>query len=529
MQKQSLIARVALTAIAAAMISNAAIAAKTATKAKETPVPKGPSLHVQCDGFPNNMTAGESAARLLGAVTLLGLFAPPPESADPKARKFGQAGVDACTSILAGDKSEGNGSRRVELTIARAIHQIEAKNYDAALGDVAVARSEADKAGLSADPLYNQSVGLTFDELEGAALIRLGKKEEALKASMRQFDTVKYQLFPLLALRSYPNFFKDDHPQIAKYNDQLTRMWPGASGISATRMEDVGKFADAAKLREAMIDYHLSFVPENKSSLVFASAALANAMAGNWDQATKRAGEARDNIKARIDAGKPEDNRSDAAEMLDLYEVFRLFHSGDAAGARRIYIGRSAWTAPSLGAVMQANRLLRPGAPAGDLAGSLAKTPDQMWADREAEAVAQRNATDGDNKTLFGMIRFYDKASNWESLSKQVYNIQKSKILGKPNEKNKLIPATLYAGYTAKYDGILLHSAMVAKSKGDTALVFIPVIENAFQGALVRMGKAGDVGIAPEMALNPDDVITALRDLIPSPDILKARKAVVKK
>jgi len=54
------------------------------------------SLHVQCDGQPNNVTSGETAARLLGAVTLLGLFAPGPEMPDASKRKFGEAGVAVC-------------------------------------------------------------------------------------------------------------------------------------------------------------------------------------------------------------------------------------------------------------------------------------------------------------------------------------------------------------------------------------------------------------------------------------------------
>lgn len=37
----------------------------------------GPSDYLKCDGQPNNMTAGESIGRLIGAVTLLGIFAPP--------------------------------------------------------------------------------------------------------------------------------------------------------------------------------------------------------------------------------------------------------------------------------------------------------------------------------------------------------------------------------------------------------------------------------------------------------------------
>src|SRR5207342_1870571 len=66
----------------------------TAANAQNT-IEKPGSAYVQCDGQPDNVTDGETAARLLGAVTLLGLFAPPHESPDASKRKFAAEGVAA--------------------------------------------------------------------------------------------------------------------------------------------------------------------------------------------------------------------------------------------------------------------------------------------------------------------------------------------------------------------------------------------------------------------------------------------------
>ena len=126
------------------------IIASTGTASAQSAEKPG-SAYVQCDGQPNNVTGGETAARFIGAVTLLGIFAPPPEAADASKRKFGAAGVAACSTLLAGDKQEGNPARRVGLFLGRAIHQIEAKNYDAAIADVALARQAANAAGLMSD------------------------------------------------------------------------------------------------------------------------------------------------------------------------------------------------------------------------------------------------------------------------------------------------------------------------------------------------------------------------------------------
>jgi hypothetical protein len=189
-------------ALALQIIAAPVMAAQKKPVAK--PEPKGPSNYVLCDGNPNNMSAGESAARLLGAITLLALFAPPPEAADASARKMGKDGVDACNKILLGEKTEGNQARRIELIMARALHQIEAKDYDAALADVAQARKESAAGGYPNDPYYRRSTWLGMDQIESAALIRLGKSDEAVTAALRQFDGTKNQYLVLAQMKSYP-------------------------------------------------------------------------------------------------------------------------------------------------------------------------------------------------------------------------------------------------------------------------------------------------------------------------------------
>ena len=87
---------------------------------------------MQCDGNPNNMSAGELVVRLVTITAIVGLLAPSPEQPDASKRQFGEAGVAACTELLEGPKREGNAERRIPLILARALHRIEARDYASA-------------------------------------------------------------------------------------------------------------------------------------------------------------------------------------------------------------------------------------------------------------------------------------------------------------------------------------------------------------------------------------------------------------
>jgi hypothetical protein len=500
------------------------------------PEPKGPSNYVLCDGNPNNMSAGESAARLLGAITLLALFAPPPEAADAAARKMGKDGIDACNKILLGEKTEGNSARRIELIMARALHQIEAKDYEAALADVAQARKESVDGGYPNDPYYRRSTWLGMDQIESAALIRMGKSDEAVTAALRQYEGTKNQYLVLAQMKSYPAFVKANDPANAKldaYNAQMQRISPDSAGYRAARHAELGRFAEAAKLHEAMIDVVEGFKPDDKASYFYAQSALDNALAGNWELASKRAGEAKTNMEARVANGKPEETRSEIAEILDLYEVAKLHHDGNANAARRMFTGRSAWLAVSLGDVMEVNRRLSVGAKPDEKIGILAKTADELWDERKASSLAQLIAKDSDNKTLYYLLNNFTKGAGWEAYSKRVWETtKKSKILAEPNAKNGIIVASvndLYGEFWAQVDAMLLHTALTAKAKGHSHFYFNPVLKDRYVYAQVRFGKAGDPGLPAELVMEPDAVIAELEALIPRPETIKARKAAATK
>jgi len=487
------------------------------------------SLHVQCDGQPNNVTSGETAARLLGAVTLLGLFAPSPEAPDASKRKLGEAGVAACTTLLEGDGAEGNSSRRLGLILGRAIHRIEAKDYQAAIDDVAMARREAKTAGLTDNPYFMRSRGRSFDLIESAALLRMGRAEEARAVSLRTAEQQQYSLFELFSTPTYAGFIPAPSDEEDRLLSWQAKLIPPAAGMRANRADLARRFADSARLRDAFAEFDAEHSPEFDSSVALASAALAHALAGNLDVAAERAKAAQANLDKRKASGKPEEDTAEFVELIDLYGIVDTAARGDAKAARRLFSARSQWVGPSLGSVMEVSRRLREGAAPDELIGGLAKTPEQIWKDQSETARATLLAKDSDNKTLFALARGLRPAANYENFSKNVWRTDKSKMVLKTKaDLTKFKMETLFlplSDPTTSMDAYVLHAALLAKSRGHGGFVFTPILSGGITAAWFRTGNEGDKGFPSDLFIPADDVIAKLSPIIPKPETIAARKA----
>lgn len=493
------------------------------------PAEKPVQLHVQCDGMPDNVTAGETAARLLGAFTLLALFAPPPEQADPSKRKFGAEGVAVCTRLIDGDKKETNAPRRIGLIMARAIHQIEAKNYEAAIADAALGRSEATAAGLMADPYFARSRGRGFDQIEAAALFRMGKLAEASEAALRTNPLIQYSLAPQLLTVDYGAMLRQPADTELTNLDWRARLYPSYSYQRAAELELLARFADAARVRDAFVDFDRVNTPDINSSAGMAQAAITYALAGNKERAAEQIAEARANAAKRKADGKPDPNKSEVIELFDLYGIIDM-SATDAKTARRLFSARSQWVSTSLGTVIEVSRRLREGAAPDELIGGLAHDGSQLWKDHVDSETAEMTAKDKDNATLFRLMPYPMTASAWELMSKQVWNTAKSKILlkpGKPDKDNNSKLETLfYYGLSPSVamDAYVLHAALLAKSRGQAGFVFAPILSESVIGGLFRSGNRGDPGLPDDLFLDANDVIAKLSLAIPDPDTLKARQ-----
>lgn len=521
-------ARSSLSAIAVLCLATGPVQAADPAPVEEKPG----SLYLQCDGKPNNMTTGESAARLLGAVTLLGLFAPRAESADASKRKRGEDGVAACSPLIEGERMEGNAARRVDLILGRAIHHIEAKKYEAAIADAGLAREAARTAGLLADPYYARSQGRASDLIEAAALYRLNRADEAREVALRASPAIRHSVLGLLGI---PQYLFDGPNASAKEAEYLSWRSHGAAisaSIEADRLEEWGKFAEAAQVRDALVEFDRAVKPDGISSAWLAKAAVAHALAGHADIAAERIAAARANIDKRRTEGKPEAGNAEIVEIIDLHAILQMAASGNLNGARRLFSARSQWVAASFGSVVETTRRLRAGAAPAELIGGLSQDPETMWRERLDARRAEVLAKDTDNKTLFALLPGMDPAGSYQSVSKQVWRTDKSKLvmkIDKPAEgalqMERMFLYTVGVGGDVALDAYSLHAALLAKARGHQGFVIMPMAAAGYVTAAFKTGNRGEPGMAAALFNDADEVIANLSPLIPDPETLKAIKA----
>lgn len=513
----------------AALLSVAPAFAAPVTPAAPDPADKQGSFYVQCDGQPNNVSGGESAARLLGAVTLLGIFAPAHEAPDASKRKLGAEGVAACTTLIDGAGKEGNPQRRIGLILARAVHQIEDKKYDAALADVALARQEASNAGFTNDRYWMRSRGRSFGQLESVALARMGRAADAQAAALATTDQVTHSIFRLIGTPTYTSFLRTGSPKESAYMAARSHAYLIAVLVEADRLDELGKFAAAATARDALLDFGRTSNPETLGSQLMGQSAIDHALAGERAKAVELATAARANAEKRRGEGKPDADQAAFVETMDLYGILTMMADGDMKGARRLFAARSQWVSVPFGAVLETVKRLRVGAAPDELIGGLARTPDEIWGDRASLATAEAKAQDIDNKSLFRFIEGVESARDYEAISGRVWKTDKSKLIVKTKtpQKGSIAFDLLYLPLVppvAAMDGYMLHAALLAKARGDDGFTVTPILSQNIVGARIATGKKGAPGFAEPMFNNADEVIADLSQVIPSPETLRLRK-----
>ncbi|HEX8256354.1 MAG TPA: hypothetical protein VF589_01865 [Allosphingosinicella sp.] len=484
---------------------------------------KAASVYVQCDGSPNNVSAAETALRIIALTAVIGLLAPPPEQADTSKRVAGAAGVSACTAALEG--GETNVMRRMELTLARAIHRIEAGDHERAIAD---ARSIGGIAGaLAQDRGFQRSIALTALEIEAAALLRQGKRSEAELAALRMAALAPYDIANA-ERASYFLWYSDANlPAKLAFYDNYVKLRPEAL-ISRSQLRAwAGDFRGSARDMESLVGLVRSASAKAADSPTFgfdAQRAVAYTAAGDLAQGDAIAAQTRAAIDRLVAAGKTVGNVesiSRADELLQFQKVMRLLAAGDVAGARTAFAARTRWLAPPTPVLESVLVKLRQNLEPALMTGALADDP-ALLRKRSFDGRVQAVIDEPKNVArLFRSVRPLLKPADFKPAAKSVWRVEGSKyLLPRTTAESASSPfQVIYArdssGHAAGY-ALLLHAALLARDRGKQGFVMFPV-RKRLEMAIVRFANAGEAGVAPDLIIDAAATINALSPDMPHP------------
>lgn len=526
MNRQSRAGVAALTAIALVLSAGAApsiaVAAPKKEAAKEKP---DGSAFVRCDGKGRHISGAETAAMLLAITAtggIVGGLVGGPETPDDSKRLSGAEGVAACDQAIAGETDE---IRLVQLTLAKAVHQIEAGDP---AGGLATAGRVETLAGKKATDLgFRRSLALSRMEIEAAALLRLGKPAEAEAKALEMAQASRWDVVNLLRAAPYIGLTAEMTPAKTAFWDQYQRLMPIVLHDRYEARQWAGQWTESARDYEYLYQNFRTFQPEpqDEPAIMLARRSVALLMAGDVAGSNDLAAKARAAADKAIASGEAV-NAADAAskteELLDFQTVGRNLAEGRVKEARVQFSARGRWLAPTAPAVALMTERLRAGAPAAELTGSLARDPAAIRADAlagEAKALIER--TDKKN-VLFGAIRGPMTASSWTSAASTVWKDGNPpplflKRTPKSKYKGDLMFASSYtlAG-TAAGEAMILQCALTAKRRAEKGCMLSPTRDKIYVMQVV-VASPGQDGVVPELLIDAETAIAELSTAFPKP------------
>lgn len=484
-----------------------------------TPAPvangKEPSLYVRCDGNPNNMSQGETALRVISLIAVVGLLAPPPETADASKRLTGKAGIDACTQLIdQPPTAEGNVERRIELIFARAIHRIEIGDYGGAIADTRLPATYAPT--LVATRTYKIGLGLSALNIEALALVGKGDPEAAADCALTMVEAAPYDIVNLV--RATPLLALTDRygPREQAAWQAIVHARPEALIMRSESRRRAGDFAGAASDVETIHALMLTMTKDSYPALA-AAAALDHAFAGDAAGAESRMVEARRQAAAL--AAKGDGKGAGAiAEYEDFYGIWKLVQDGDLRQARLLFAGRGRWTVISPIMVGRLASALRAGLGGDEMVGSLAKDPASYRKEqRDTLVAALQNADDG--KSRYFAIRPAIHESDFTPFVSNVWRAKESKYLtAKPNAewKAQMVSSIRNGGGPASGYALLLDNARTAQKLGKAGFVSMPFRKYLY-GHFFRFGDAAAPELPAALLYDANKVIADLQSYFPRP------------
>jgi hypothetical protein len=443
---------------------------------------------------------------------------------DMSRRMSGAAGVAACTEALA---RESDIDRRLELTLARAVHRMEASDNDAALVD---ARSIDIVAGARAsDPAYQQTFRLTGLEFQAAALLRLGRLAEAETVALAMADLARYNMLAQRVAAGYARLTPALTPDKRAYYDRLGRLW--SNGLLGRADADAwaGDWHGAAAELATYVQLDLLFarperhVPPQVGLMALEAANLA--LAGDNAAAKALAAKTRADLDGLIAAGVAAKTRTDgevvaeAGEMLDFTTIALRLAEGQAPQARAAFAARAGWTTVWPAMVAELSARLRTGAAPGELTGALAKDPAQIRAEGLDE-LAKSAIANVPPEALLDEI-----GPPWDDNAFKAQGI----FAWRAQDANSLPPqnpADAFAGWTTadpavvgipRGEALLLNFAVTAQARGKTGFILFVGGPRQRGSDHILFVNPTDPGVPASAVIDAASVISTLGKLLPKP------------
>ncbi len=516
--------RVGIAALTAAAVALQAIALPAAAAAPAAEKPDG-SAFVRCDGKGRHISAAEATAMIFAITATAGIvggLVGGPETPDDNKRLKGAEGVAACDQAIAG---EADPIRLVQLTLAKAVHQMEAGDHAGALATAGKVETLAGKK--ATDLGYRRSLGLSRLEIEAAALLRLGRPAEAEAKALEMAQASRWDIINLQRAAPYVGLTADMTTAKASFWDQYTRMLP----ISLRDRYDARQWA--GQWVESAIDYeHLyqdfrtfQTEPEDEPAIMLARRSVAYMMAGDQARSNDLAAKARVAADKAIASGESLNTADSAAkseELLDFQAVGRNLSEGKVKEARAQFAARGRWLAPTAPAIALMTERLRAGAAPAELTGSLARDPAAIRTEAlaaRAGALIERTDKPG---VLFRSIRGVMTTGSWTSGASTVWKGGNPpplflKRTAKDKYKGDLMYASPYSFVgSAAGEALIMHCAVTARTRGQKGCMLSPV-RDKLEVLKVVVVSPGQDGVVPELIIDAETAIAELSYAFPKP------------
>jgi hypothetical protein len=507
-------------AIVAAISSLAPVAAEAAADQGDRPA----SPYIQCDGETGHVSAGARVLRLLAVTATAGLSEAAVQHDNPAGRLTGLAAAEACDRAIA---SESEQIRRARLGFARTIHFIEAHEFDRA---VTSARDYPAQIGArGSEWAIARTLGATASLLEADALLRAGRPEESEDAAVRAGQAAGLE--PNALSRVVP--YLSQTPRLPEAKRQLlatmAHVIPEALVFEARAHAWAGDYASAAAMIGAYVETLKAAYPPDFPGFYEALAAQAvyTALSGNLPRAQALGSAARDQLAAALSAGRvSNERRAPTEEMLAMVDVVALHADGHVADALRAFSSRGEWRLVSRDAVVAVAERLAAGASPQERVGLLARDPAEI--SRE-EFVSRANRIGNVERIprLYGWAAHWAVDSDYSRHAQRVWDIGgRPRFLVRNAPPNlagfgplriEQLSNTVWAtGSLADGEELLLHAALIARSRGLTGFAIVPPRTQTTE-LKVRFGNVGDDGFPLLTAFRAEDVIGALAPHIARP------------